>query len=208
MVAWWANVLQADIAFKNGFIGFLAFDDEHHRVAIVQPPDVGSPAENGSGLDHVAFTYAHLADLIATYERLKADGLLPYWAVNHGPTLSLYYRDPDGNQAELQIDRFASSEEATEFLMSKAFANHPVGHSVNIEDLVRRFHAGEGEKALIAYKYDHENDLSPAVGRTRLAVPGVLSRHGGSIDGHLAPGWRRSRRGCARREHGDTGLAG
>ena len=31
--------------------------------------------------------------------------------------------------------------------MSKAFANHPVGHSVNIEDLVRRFHAGEDERA-------------------------------------------------------------
>jgi catechol-2,3-dioxygenase len=158
MMAWWSNVLQADIAFKNAFIGFLAFDDEHHRVAIVQPPNVGSPAENLPGLDHVAFTYAGLADLIATYERLKADGLLPYWVVNHGPTLSLYYRDPDGNQAELQIDRFASSEEATDFLMSKAFANHPVGHSVNIEDLVRRFHAGEDEKALIAYRYDHEND--------------------------------------------------
>jgi hypothetical protein len=29
---------------------------------------------------------------------------------------------------------------------------------LNIEDLVRRFHAGEDEKPLIAYKYDHEND--------------------------------------------------
>jgi catechol-2,3-dioxygenase len=140
-------MLQADIAFKNAFIGFLAFDDEHHRIAIVQPPNVGSPAENMSGLDHVAFTYASLAGLVATYERLKADDLLPYWVVNHGPTLSLYYRDPGGNQAELQIDRFASSEEPTAFLMSKAFANHPVGHCVNIEDRVRRFHVGEDERA-------------------------------------------------------------
>ena len=158
MLAWWASVLQADIAFKNGFIGFLAFDDEHHRVAIVQPPDVGEPEQNMSGLDHIAFTYASLADLVATYERLKSAGTLPYWAVNHGPTLSLYYRDPDGNQAELQIDRFASSEDATAFLMSRAFANHPIGHRVDFEDLVQRFHAGEDERALIAYKYDHEND--------------------------------------------------
>jgi catechol-2,3-dioxygenase len=158
MLTWWANMLQADIAFKNTFIGFLAFDDEHHRVAIVQPPNVGTPAENMSGLDHIAFTYASLADLIATYERLQGTGILPYWTVNHGPTLSLYYRDPDGNQAELQIDRFATSDEATAFLMSKAFANHPIGHSVDFEELVRRFHAGEDEKALTAYRYDHEND--------------------------------------------------
>jgi catechol-2,3-dioxygenase len=157
MVAWWVNVLNADVAFKNAFICFLAFDDEHHRIAIVQPQNIGEPAENAAGLDHIAFTYKSLADLIATYERLKGGGVRPHWAVNHGPTLSLYYRDPDGNQAELQIDRFATSEEATAFLMSKAFAKHPIGHSVDFEELARRFRAGEDEATLIAYRYDYEN---------------------------------------------------
>jgi catechol-2,3-dioxygenase len=156
--AWWRNLLQADVVFENGFIGFLSFDEEHHRVAVVQLPDVGAPAPKISGLDHVSFTYAELAELVATYERLAADGVRPAWCVNHGPTLSLYYADPDGNQAELQVDRFASADEATGFLMSRAFANHPIGHSVDFDDLVRRFHDGEDERSLLAYRYDHENE--------------------------------------------------
>lgn len=153
MVRWWATALNADVAFKNAFICFLSFDDEHHRVAIVQPPELEAAAENTTGLDHIAFTYAGLADLVATYERLAGEGISPHWAVNHGLTLSLYYRDPDGNQAELQIDRFATSEEGTAFLMSKAFANHPIGHSVDFDDLVRRFRAGESEAAVASYRY-------------------------------------------------------
>jgi len=157
MVTWWATVLNGDIAFKNEFICFLAFDDEHHRVAIAAPPGMNEPAENAAGLDHVAFTYKGLADLVATYERLKGEGIAPRWAVNHGLTLSLYYRDPDGNQAELQIDRFATSEEATAFLMSPAFAKHPIGHSVDFDDLAGRLRAGEDEATVAAYRYDHEN---------------------------------------------------
>jgi catechol-2,3-dioxygenase len=157
MVTWWTAVLNADVAFKNAFICFLSFDDEHHRVAIVQPPDLGEAAGNAAGLDHIAFTYRGLADLIATYERLDAEGIRPHWAVNHGLTLSLYYRDPDGNQAELQIDRFATAAEGTAFLMSKAFANHPIGHSVDPADLVRRFRAGEAAATITAYRYASEN---------------------------------------------------
>jgi catechol-2,3-dioxygenase len=155
--AWWRNVLQADVVFANDFIGFLSFDAEHHRIAVVRLPDLGAPVPKTSGMDHVSFTYARLADLVVTYERLAAEGVRPAWCVNHGPTLSLYYADPDGNQAELQVDRFETTGQATEFLGSRAFANHPVGHSVDFDDLVRRFHEGEDERVLLAYKYDHEN---------------------------------------------------
>lgn len=37
---------------------------------------------------------------------------------NHGPTTSLYYRDPDGNQIETQVDNFETAEEATAFMNS------------------------------------------------------------------------------------------
>ena len=95
---------------------------------------------------------------IVHVDRLASIGIRPTWAVNHGPTLSLYYADPDGNQAELQVDRFDTVAEATEFLKSPAFANHPVGHSVPFDELARRFHAGEDERTLLAYRYDHENE--------------------------------------------------
>ncbi|TYL55495.1 biphenyl 2,3-dioxygenase [Nocardioides sp. BGMRC 2183] len=157
MIEWWRDLLQADVVFRNDFIAFLTFDEEHHRIAVVQPPGLGEPVAQRAGLDHIAFTYASLDDLVATYERLRAGGVTPSWVVNHGPTLSAYYSDPDGNQAELQIDRFATNEEATAFLASPAFARHPVGHSVDMADLVRRFHDGEDAAVLTAYKYDHEN---------------------------------------------------
>jgi catechol 2,3-dioxygenase-like lactoylglutathione lyase family enzyme len=154
--SWWRNLLQADVVFENGVIGFLSFDEEHHRIAVVAVPGLGEPVPQTAGLDHVSFTYGALADLVATYERLAAGGVRPTWSVNHGPTLSLYYADPEGNQAELQVDRFSTTAEATEFLRSRAFANHPIGHRVDFDELVRRFHAGEAEPSLLAYKYDHE----------------------------------------------------
>ena len=48
-------------------------------------------------------------DISAEVVRLKAAGILPYWCINHGPTTSLYYKDPDGNVIELftQIDRMS-----------------------------------------------------------------------------------------------------
>jgi hypothetical protein len=43
------------------------------------------------------------------------------------PSRSLYYRDPDRTQVELQIDVFATVEEANEFLASDIFVENPVG---------------------------------------------------------------------------------
>jgi catechol-2,3-dioxygenase len=154
MVEWWKTVLQAQVAFENDFLSFMTFDDEHHRVAIAQIPKLADAVPHAVGLDHIAFTYASLDDLVYTYERLKDEGIETHWVINHGPTLSIYYKDPDGNQAELQIDRFETPEEATAFFNSESFRKHPIGHSVDIADLARRYHAGESHASLIAYPVD------------------------------------------------------
>ena len=44
VIAWYATVLQARVAFRNDFIAFLTYDDEHHRVAVLNTP--GSPAQD------------------------------------------------------------------------------------------------------------------------------------------------------------------
>ena len=64
--------------------------------------DAGSRGE--IGVNHVAWSFASAHDLLSTYKRLKAAGIMPYWPVHHGPTLSLYYADPDGNRMEFQAD--------------------------------------------------------------------------------------------------------
>ena len=90
MKDWWCTVLGAHVVFGNAFIAFLTYDDEHHRIALVNDSGLETPAERTAGLEHIAYTYATLGDLLATYERLKARGITPYWCINPGPTTSMY----------------------------------------------------------------------------------------------------------------------
>jgi len=115
MREWYRAVLSADIVHDNPMISFISYDDEHHRVAFLDPGPLAQregagedPLSAGTqaGLHHVAFTFASLGDLMETYERVKDIGITPYWCINHGPTTSMYYRDPDGNRVELQVDAF------------------------------------------------------------------------------------------------------
>src|SRR5438445_229253 len=111
VIAWYATVLQARVAFRNAFIAFLTYDDEHHRVAVLNTPGSPAPDPAAAGVHHIAYTYTGLGELLATYRRLKASGIEPARCINHGPTTSMYYRDPDGLRVELQIDNFATMDE-------------------------------------------------------------------------------------------------
>lgn len=55
-------------------------------------------------LQQVAFTFDTLPELFLAYRQRKAKGMLPVWCINHCMTISLYYRDPDGNMLETQYD--------------------------------------------------------------------------------------------------------
>ena len=148
MVDWYRKVLEAEVALANPMLTFLTFDDEHHRIAILGMPGLESPAQPVAGLEHFAFTYATLGDLLATYRRLREDEILPYWSINHGPNLSFYYRDPDGNQIELQIDVFESSEAVNAWYATSDFATNPIGVKFDADDLIRRFETGEPLESL------------------------------------------------------------
>jgi len=139
---WYATVLGAHLVFDNGKIALLTYDDEHHRIAIIHGPRLAERADDVACVAHIAFTYRTLEALVATYARLKADGILPWRALNHGPTVSLYYRDPDRTQVELQIDVFATVEEANEFLASEVFAENPVGVPFDPDRMVELLASG------------------------------------------------------------------
>ena len=106
MRRWYETVLNARTVFDDGRICFLTYDEEHHRLAIVNVPDLQAPDAKAWGLAHFAYGYRSLGDLLSTYRRLKAGGIVPYRPINHGPTVSMYYHDPDGTSIELQVDRF------------------------------------------------------------------------------------------------------
>ncbi len=148
LVAWYRTVFEAEESLANPFLTFLTFDDEHHRIAILGMPGLEPKGERAVGMEHCAFTYANLGDLLATYARLRAAGITPYWCINHGPNLSCYYRDPDGNQVELTIDVFDSTQAVNDWYATSDFATNPIGVLFDAEELVRRFEAGEALASL------------------------------------------------------------
>jgi catechol-2,3-dioxygenase len=150
MIHWYETVLEAKVVAGSPFATFLTYDDEHHRVAFINQPDCKPSDPNVAGVDHCAFTYDTLDDLFTTYERLKALGIEPYWSINHGPTLSFYYRDPDGNQIELQIDIFESNEALNAWMAASDFDTNPIGVKFDPEDLIARYRSGEDRTTLLA----------------------------------------------------------
>lgn len=155
---WYCSVLGAEIVHDAPIISFISYDDEHHRVAFLDPgplakrdPGVQDTFRAGAeaGLHHVAFTFAGLADLLETYERIKEEGILPYWCINHGPTTSMYYRDPDGNQVELQVDNFPDVRDCKAYMQGPEFARNPLGVEFDPVELGARLRAGVPEPELL-----------------------------------------------------------
>jgi len=147
MLAWYQVVFDARVQYQNPALAFLTYDDEHHRfafanLAVLQPDGIETDKQGLVGVDHVAYTYASLSDLFENYEQLKAKGIMPYWCVHHGMTISMYYVDPDGNQMEFQIDTFDSSEEANAFMCGPINAGNPIGVEYDPDDWLARIHAG------------------------------------------------------------------
>lgn len=144
MVAWYEAVLGCHAVYQNEFLSFLTYDDEHHRVAIAAIRDLQGDEVDHSrlGVNHVVYTYASLEDLVGNYEPLRDAGVLPYWCVNHGPTVPMYYRDPDGNQMEFQVDVFVTPDEATSWMEGPDFASNPIGVNYDLEELLAQVRAG------------------------------------------------------------------
>ena len=143
MVQFYKNFLGASCEFENDRAAFLAYDSEHHRIGIIAFDNIEAPINPAPGLEHVAFTFENLEDLVLAYEQRKAYDILPVTCINHGPTTSMYYLDPDGNKLESQIDNFATRKEAATFLNSEEFANNPIGADFDPEELAQRVRSGE-----------------------------------------------------------------
>jgi hypothetical protein len=150
-------------------------DDEHHRLALINIPGLGVRDPDAVGTDHVVYSYNNLGELLSTYRRLKAAGILPHRPINHGVTTSMYYRDPDNNRVELQIDNFATPAELDGYFHSTALAENPVGVTCDPEELCRRYESrrGDGRSAphpAIARRQDPLGTCCPAPDRYREAM--------------------------------------
>lgn len=148
MIKFYKLFLGAEVSYENDFLCFLRYDDEHHRIAIIGLPGTSPKVLGSSGLEHTAFTFDSLDDLLLSYQQRKDLGIEPVWCVNHGPTTSMYYNDPDGNQIETQVDNFDTVEEANDFMASKYFAENPIGTDFDPEEVRKRLASGESPQSI------------------------------------------------------------
>ena len=147
MIAWYESVFDARIQYQNPALAFLTYDDEHHRfafanLAVLQPEGSDIDRRGAIGVDHVAYTYPSLPDLLSNYSQLKEKGIRPYWCVHHGITVSMYYADPDGNQMEFQVDCFASNDDANAYMHGPHFGANPIGVEYDPDEWLQRLNAG------------------------------------------------------------------
>jgi catechol 2,3-dioxygenase-like lactoylglutathione lyase family enzyme len=149
MIAWWTTVLELQPLHANPFISFLTFDDEHHRIAIVRAPDLKDKVFNSVGVDHFAFGYGSIAELLCTYERLAEQGIRPSTSIHHGISVSFYYLDPDRNDVELQVDAFPSVAATNAHLAGGMFTRNPIGVLFDGDALVKRWRAGASDAELL-----------------------------------------------------------
>jgi catechol 2,3-dioxygenase-like lactoylglutathione lyase family enzyme len=126
-----------------GTFGWYTYDSANHRLALMHTPEFTPRVPGGAGMHHVAFEYDSLDDLMRTYLRLKRLDILPALAMDHGMATSFYYRDPDGNYIELQVDNFGlDSAESTAFMHTPPFLANPIGVPVNPESYVAAWQRG------------------------------------------------------------------
>jgi catechol-2,3-dioxygenase len=147
-VTWYLKMFQAHIVFRDDVLTFITYDDEHHRLAFFNSPDIPLRPTGSAGVHHVAYSFRVIGELLANYVRLKALGILPFWSINHGPTTSLYYRDPEANDVEFQVDNYPTSAESAAFFHSETFARNPIGVEFDADEMVKMWQAGASDAEL------------------------------------------------------------
>lgn len=156
MIEWYGHVFGARVVHEDSQIAFLTWDHESHRLALVKlPPPVryvfplSRWRRKTYGIDHLAFTFVSVEKLLRTYERLKAVDIKPVWAINHGPTTSLYYEDPEGIRLEFQTENFPTAQQTADYFNSREFDDNPIGTNIDPDYLLEQLRAGVGAEQLL-----------------------------------------------------------
>jgi catechol 2,3-dioxygenase len=130
LIEWYGMVVGAEVVFRYPLGAWLTNDRANHRIAILAFPQFRRDPEQPvhTGLHHTAFEYDSLESLMASYTRLRDLAIVPFFAMDHGMTMSIYYLDPDGNAVELQVDNFRSWDASQEWMRGALeFQENPLG---------------------------------------------------------------------------------
>ena len=145
MVAWYGTVAGLLPVFYTEQGAWLTNDEANHRIAVVCHPALKPPVDKSTstGHHHSAFEYRNFDQWLDNYIRLRNEGIVPFMTLDHGPTLSAYYVDPEGNGVEIQVDNFGAWDLSKEWMWSSVeFAANPLGVYVDPEKVVAAREAG------------------------------------------------------------------
>jgi catechol 2,3-dioxygenase-like lactoylglutathione lyase family enzyme len=164
LMEWYCEALGGEIIFDSPFFVFMTYDEEHHRVAAMLSPAADATKTPGTGLMHMAFGFDSPGELLDHYERIKGLGHKPASAIHHGPTISFYYKDVDGNVVEFFVDALPV-DEATAYMKGPLYAANPVGYEIEPEDLAAQRARGASDAEIMAFDSEKEVDVMATLSR-------------------------------------------
>ncbi|WP_053762223.1 VOC family protein [Streptomyces sp. AS58] len=178
LIDWYRNVLDMDVNFRGKQIDlevcFLANDRANHRLVFVTRPGIErDPTYRGRArLDHSAFEFATIDGLLEKYAALRDQGIHPYMSIDHGLTLSLYYRDPTGHGVELQTDAHGDWSSSKQWMhVASEFAANPAGILFDPDRVIEARNAGASLDELHRRIYDDGEFPPRPEQRARLQMP-------------------------------------
>lgn len=105
---WYAKVLGLHTYhYRPGRAAFMSADREiSHEIALIQVGETApAPTRGQVGLSHMAWMVESLDALVVAYQRLKDNDIRIDAIVDHGISLGIYFRDPDGHGLELTFEQ-------------------------------------------------------------------------------------------------------
>ena len=131
MIDWYKKVIGVTVTFQDEHNAWTTNDTANHRIAFLSVPELSDDPDKvrHNGMHHSAFEYDSFDDLISSYARMKdEEGIEPAFSLHHGLTVSIYYRDPEGNHVELQSDTFGDWAKSTAWMRTaEDFRANPIG---------------------------------------------------------------------------------
>jgi catechol-2,3-dioxygenase len=149
MLEWYGKVLgmtvhkrvaaPAGSPFKT--VAFASNDEVNHRLSFFETPHLSVDADRDrhARVQHLAFEYKTLDDLLGTYVRLKNLGIPLLWAADQFIQTAIYFQDPDGNILELNVNNFSDDWTVTEQLKNLPSQLHV---NVDPEKMIEALKAG------------------------------------------------------------------
>ena len=104
---WYEDVLGLHTyEYRPGWAAFMSADREQsHEVALMQlGPDAPLQEKGQVGLSHMAWRLDSLDDLKEFYHHIKEINVPISRVADHGISLGIYLRDPDGNGVEVYYE--------------------------------------------------------------------------------------------------------